>query len=109
MIGANSIIKNFTIPNVRDKKQSFEVIVQANKNYGICDVFIPHDFVAPVKPEIPTKESNARYKAEKVVYDAHMAHIKAIRNSILDEFQGRQLNSDDVQIHLANVLYAVMN
>lgn len=109
MIGANSIIKNFIIPNVKDRKQSFEVVVHANKNYGICDVFIPHNFIASVKPKIFTKESSSKYKAEKAEYDVNMAHIKSLRNRVLSEFQGKQLNSDNVRIHLTNVLYAILN
>lgn len=109
MTGTNSIIKNFIIPNMEKKKKSFEIVVQANKHYGICDIIIPHNFVAPVKPTILTKESNAKYRAEKAEYDANMAHVKLIRNKILNEFQGRQLNDDNVRIHLINVLYAIMN
>lgn len=109
MIGENSIIKNFIVPNVNDKKHPYEVIVQANKNYGICEIYIPHNFLAPEKPIQPTKESNAAYKAAKLIYDANMGRIRRMRNRILDEFQGRQLNSESIRIHLHNVLYETLN
>ena len=41
MIGSNSIIKNIVIPNNEDRNNSFEFTVQANKNYGIVDIY-PH-------------------------------------------------------------------
>lgn len=109
MIGANSIIKNLIIPNTNDKAHSFEVIVQANKNYGICDVVIPHNFVAPEKPTKSTKEANFLYKEKKSEYDANMARVKEIRNQLLWEFQGRQINDSEVRIHLTNVLYSKLN
>ena len=38
MIGANSITKNIVIPNKEDLKNSFEFVIQANKNLGIVDI-----------------------------------------------------------------------
>ncbi len=60
-------------------KQSLEVIVFANKNLGIYDVKFPFE--------------NAKY----------------MRSRILNEFQGCQINDNEVRIHLSNVLYEMLN
>lgn len=109
MIGTNSIIKCFNIPNVYDKEKSFKVKIQANKNYGICDVHLPFYFIEPVKPTKPSKEAYALYRKAKAEYDSNMRHVQSLRSAILEEFQGRQLNSESVRIHLVNVLYELLN
>lgn len=37
-IGRKSITTVITVPNVENPKKPHEITVQANKNYGICDM-----------------------------------------------------------------------
>lgn len=108
MIGYNSIVEAFLI-KVEGAKKPVEVLVQANKNYGICDILIPNNLVKPEAPSRPTKESNAAYKAAKQIYDIRMREAVQLRSDLLNAFQGRQLNSEDTCIHLYNVLYETLN
>lgn len=36
-LGKKSIVLTTSIPNNKNPKQPYEVAIQANKNYGICD------------------------------------------------------------------------
>lgn len=108
MIGYNSIVRSFLI-KVEGYKKPAEVLVQANKNYGICDIIIPHNLVKPVPPARPTKESNKAYKAAKSEYDSKMWKITQLRSELLTEVQGRQINDECVCIHLYNILYEALN
>ena len=85
MIGRNSICVKFTI-----KKKP--VVIQANKNYAICDIIFSHDAVEPKKPIELTKESMAKYRKEKLSYDLAVREIKNQRQAFLNKFQGKQLN-----------------
>lgn len=110
MIGEKSLIKNFIIPNTRNKQKSYEVLVQANKNYGICDIIIPNDLVAPEPPaDKSSKPEKAAYKAAKLIYDTKMRKAKQLRSDLLNAFQGRQINDSFIRTHLSNVLYSVLN
>ena len=64
---------------ISTNKKSLEVTVFANKNLGIYDVKFPFE--------------NTKY----------------MRSQILDKFQGRQINDNEVRIHLSNVLYELIN
>lgn len=71
------------------------VYIQANKNYGICDVIIKNSMAAPLlstggkKEEM--KERRKRYEEQKAEYDAHIAKLKDLRQTILNAMQGRPI------------------
>lgn len=79
MIGYNSIVQNFLI-KVKGSKKPVEVLVQANKNYGICDLYFLEG-----------------YGSEQ------------LRSNLLSKIQGRQLNDESVCIHLYNLLEEALN
>lgn len=102
MLGNKSIYKTFKVKNKVIK-------VQANRNYGICDIFLPIEKEAPTKPEISSKEADRLYKELKFEYDCYMQSIKAQRQSFLNKFQGRQLNSENIQYKVYNFLTELFN
>ena len=79
MIGYNSIVQNFLI-KVKGSKKPVEVLVQANKNYGICDLCFLEG-----------------YGSEQ------------LRSDLLSKVQGRQLNDENVCIHVYNLLEEALN
>lgn len=79
MIGYNSIVQNFLI-KVKGSKKPAEVLVQANKNYGICDLYFLEG-----------------YGSEQ------------LRSDLLSKVQGRQINDENVCIHLYNLLEEALN
>lgn len=114
MIGAKSIVLNLKVTNNKNSQSPYKVQVQANKNYGLCDVILPGTPVEPEKTYInltkeDRKKEKALYDARKSEYDKEMSKRKAIRNSIFDNFQGRQLNDELVVEHLKNALYYLLN
>ena len=80
MIGYNSIVKNCLI-KVKSSKKPVEVLVQANKNYGICDLLFPEDLKGSEK----------------------------LRSDLLTKIQGRQINDESVCVHLYNLLGEALN
>lgn len=102
MLGNKSIYKTFKIKNKVIK-------VQVNRNYGICDIFLPIEREAPVKPEIQSKDSTKFYKENKFEYDCYMQSIKEQRQFFLNKFQGRQLNSKNIQYKVYNFLSELLN
>lgn len=105
MIGAKSIVLNLKVTNNKNAQSPYKVQVQANKNYGLCDVVLPG---TPEKTYINLqKEDKALYDAKKAEYDK--AKRKGIRNAILDKFQGRQLNDEVIVESLKNALYNLLN
>lgn len=114
MIGAKSIVLNLKVTNNKNAQSPYKVQVQANKNYGLCDVVLPGTPVEPEKTYInlikeDRKKEKALYDARKAVYDREMAKRKSVRNAILDKFQGRQLNSEVIVESLKNALYNLLN
>ena len=79
MIGYNSIVQNFLI-KVKGSKKPVEVLVQANKSYGICDLYFLEG-----------------YGSEQ------------LRSDLLSKVQGRQINDENVCIHLYNLLEEALN
>lgn len=114
MIGAKSIVLNLKVTNNKNGFSPYKVQVQANRNYGLCDVVLPGTPVEPEKTYInlqkeDRKKEKALYDARKSEYDKEMTKRKGIRNAILDKFQGRQLNNDIVVEQLKNALYNLLN
>ena len=72
MIGYNSIVQNFLI-KVKGSKKPVEVLVQANKNYGICDLYFLEG-----------------YGSEQ------------LRSDLLSKVQGRQINDENVFVRQWN-------
>lgn len=111
MIGAKSIVLNLKVTNNKNGFSPYKVQVQANKNYGLCDVVLPGTPVEPEKTYINLQKDR---KKEKALYDARKAEYdkvkrKGIRNVILDKFQGRQLNDEVIVESLKNTLYNLLN
>ena len=79
MIGYNSIVQNFLI-KVKGSKKPVEVLVQANKNYGICDLYFLEGYVS-----------------------------EQLRSDLLSKVQGRQINDENVCIHVYNLLEEALN
>ena len=79
MIGYNSIVKNCLI-KVKGSKKPVEVLVQSNKNYGICDLYFLEG-----------------YGSEQ------------LRSDLLSKVQGRQINDENVCIHVYNLLEEALN
>lgn len=79
-LGRKSIVRKLEIPNNKDQKKLHVVLIQANKNYGICDVLLVTE---------PGKK-------------IRMAET-------LSTFQGKQFNDLDVVEHLWNVLNETLN
>ena len=79
MIGYNSIVQNFLI-KVKGSKKPVEVLVQANKNYGICDLQFPEG-----------------------------QGSEQLRSNLLSKIQGRQINDENVCIHVYNLLEEALN
>lgn len=114
MIGAKSIVLNLKVTNNKNGFSPYKVKVQANKNYGLCDVILPGTPIEPENTYINLQKENrkkekALYDAKKAEYDKEMAKRKGIRNAILDKFQGRQLNDEVVIEGLKNSLYNLLN
>ena len=114
MIGAKSIVLNFKVTNNKNAQSPYKVQVQANKNYGLCDVVLPGTPVEPEKTYInlqkeDRKKEKALYDAKKAEYDKEIAKRKAIRNTVLNIFQGRQMNDSLVIDNLKRVLYTILN
>lgn len=112
MIGAKSIVLNLKVTNNKNAQSPYKVQVQANKNYGLCDVVLPGTPVEPEKTYINLQKEER--KKEKALYDARKAEYdkakrKGIRNAILDKFQGRQLNDEVIVESLKNTLYNLLN
>ena len=80
MIGYNSIVQNFLI-KAKGSKKPVEVLVQANKNYGICDLLFPEG----------------------------LEGSEQLRSNLLSKIQGRQLNDENVCIHVYNLLEEALN
>ena len=79
MIGYNSIVQNFLI-KVKGSKKPVEVLVQANKNNGICDLYFLEG-----------------YGSEQ------------LRSDLLSKVHGRQINDENVCIHVYNLLEEALN
>ena len=114
MIGAKSIVLNLKVANNKNAFSPYKVQIQANKNYGLCDVVLPGTPVEPEKTYInlikeDRKKEKVLYDVRKAIYDIEMAKRKGIRNVILDEFQGRQLNYEVIVESLKNTLYNLLN
>lgn len=104
MIGERSIFTTISINNFKPGAP-FDVIVQANKNGGICDVILPKTQTEPVKPADTSNGEAVRvYNAAKKEYDCYMQERSTLRSEILNRYQGRQLHSAYVEETLYDFL-----
>lgn len=78
-LGRKSIVTEFQVPCEALEKR-VTVLVQANKNYGICDIIL-----------VTSPEDKVRLA------------------DVLSVFQGRQINDSNVAEHLWNVLNETIN
>lgn len=114
MIGAKSIVLSFIVINNKNSQSPYEVEVQANKNYGLCDVVLPGAPAEPEKTYINLQKEDRKkekdlYDVRKAEYDKEMAKRKAIRNALFDKFQGRQLNDEIIVNELEKALRNLLN
>lgn len=110
MIGAHSIVKGFIIPNNSNPEKSFQVAVQANKNGGIIDFYLPKTVVKPIRPyDTSNKDAMLAYNEAKKEYDAYMKDYLSKRSELLNVFQGRQLSSQLTRTQICNALYSILN
>ena len=110
MIGERSIFTTISVNNFKNPVAPFEVVVQANKNGGICDVILPKTQAEPVKPvDTSNGEAVRAYNAAKKEYDCYMRERAALRSEILNRYQGRQLSSAYVEETLDNFLTYLLN
>ena len=79
-LGRKSIVTKLEIPNNKDLKKRHVVLVQANKNHGICDILLV------LEPGKKTRLADA-----------------------LSTFQGQQFDDSDVIEHLWDVLNETLN
>lgn len=97
-LGRKSILTQVVIPNQANPTSPFIIGVQANKNHGICDLFLGH--------YTPKEVINPKTKKKKTIKvfvpDSRM-------DSILSYFQGRQYDSIYTQERLKNVLTEILN
>ena len=110
MIGRRSIFTTLLVPNFTNLAAPFEVVVQANKNGGICDVILPKTQAEPVKPvDTSNGEAVRAYNAAKKEYDCYMRERSALRSEVLNRYQGRQLHSTYVEETIGDVLAYLLN
>lgn len=114
MIGTRSIVLNLKVKNNKNAQSPYKVQVQANKNYGLCDVVLPGTPAEPEKTYINLQKEDRKkekdlYDVRKAEYDKEMAKRKAIRNALFDKFQGRQLNDKIIVAELEDALRNLLN
>ena len=110
MIGKHSTITTIFVNNFKNPVAPFEVVVQANKNGGICDVILPKTQAEPVKPvDTSNGEAVRAYNAAKREYDCYMRERSALRSEALNRYQGRQLYSAYVEETLNDFLTYLLN
>lgn len=110
MIGARSIFATILVNNFKNPAAPFKVIVQANKNGGICDVILPKTQTEPVKPiDTSNGEAVSTYNAAKKEYDYYMRGRSTLRSEVLNYYQGRQLYSAYVKETINNFLAYLLN
>ena len=110
MIGERSIFTTISVNNFKNPAAPFEVVVQGNKNGGICDVILPRTQAKPIKPVDTSKGEAVRaYNAAKKEYDRYMQERSALRSEVLNRYQGRQLLSAYVEETLDDFLTYLLN
>lgn len=110
MIGERSIFTTILVNNFKNPVAPFEVIVQANKNGGICDVILPKTKAEPVKPvDTSNGEAVRAYNVAKKEYDCYMREGSALRSEVLNHYQGKQLHSAYVEETIDDVLAYLLN
>ncbi len=97
-IGRKSIVTEITVLNQSNPASPFVVRVQANKNYGICDILVG----TKVPQEIVDKKTGKKKTIMKFFPTSRPT-------SVVSDFQGRQYNDAYVMEHLHNVLFKTLN
>ena len=97
-LGKKSIYTIINVTDTENPKNPYEVVVQANKNYGICSI--------AARKRITQKEVDKKTKKKKTV----VKFLPVCCNeNILTTFQGRQYNNPEVLELLENTLYVSLN
>lgn len=97
-LGRKSIVVEIVISNRTNPENPFIVKVQANKNYGICNVIQGTKYLKEVVDQ-KTQQKKTIMK---------FSFVRRL-DSILSTFQGRQINDAAVFEHLNNVLNETLN
>lgn len=87
----------FDIENAENPKRPFLVVVQADKNYGICDVINASSVVV--------RTVDAKTKKEVLVKSTLNRRIP----EVLSQFQGRQITDWNVLEELTQALTSTLN
>lgn len=87
-----------TIRNDENPKSPYKVKVQANKNYGICNILVG----TKIPQEIVDKKTG-----KKKIITVFSPTFRP--TTVLSDFQGRQYNDAYVMEHLSNILYKTLN
>lgn len=98
MVGSKSIIRKISIPNLSEPSKPFAIRVQANKNYGICDIILG----TIIKQKVRDRKTGKDKFVPKFFFIRRLLEL-------LNEFQGRQYNDPSVMIHLENVAFETLN
>ena len=110
MIGERSIVTTSLVNSFKNPIATFDVVVQANKNGGSCDIILPKTQAEPVKPvDTSNGEAVRAYNAAKKEYDCYMRERAALRSEVLNRYQGRQLFGAYVEETLDNFLTYLLN
>ncbi len=98
MIGCKSIVVKLVINNVTNPEKPYEILVQANKNLGICDI------IRGIR--VPQEVVDLKTKKKKTI----MKFFEVGRVSeVLSDFQGQQINNSDTIFELESTLYTTLN
>lgn len=94
MIGRNSITKTIVVANKSNADKPYEIVVQANKNLGICDL------IKGVR--IPQEDPRTKKKFKKFFQIGRV-------NELLPKYVGRQINDESVMASLEDYLFVTLN
>lgn len=108
MIGYKSLFGIYKVHDLRTG-DTVKITVQANKNYGVCDVVFPE----PCKPKRPLDMSNVEtreaYKSADQAYKEIKEELKAKRQYFLNQYQGCQVNRSGFDDEMAEFLFNLWN
>lgn len=98
MFGNKSKLTKLIVPNLEVPNQPHIVMVQANKNNGICDIVLGN--MVPeerINPKTGKKTTFKKFAPSRRV------------NEIFTDFQGRQYDDPYVIEHLVNILKVILS
>ena len=104
-IGHKSLIRRLEIPNKNLPKTPYIVLVQANKNHGICDITVGTMVTKKIENEYVGRDGQKFTKTF-----SREVFVESERLSdVLSTFQGRQYDDEEIISHLEDVIYTRLN